>query len=182
MRGSGDAAGTQAMCCVIWPSSLRLQPLNIAPWCHGGFYLLFFSLRRAYIDISAHLSLPVVIMQAWDCRLNAWIVLLTRVNFPANCDSAFSRIAGVCIWSEFVLFYFSLLLKNGSFKALRFPIINRLIAAIVPSFSFCVAALYLQPGLQLEEVVKRARMYMRKHRYNRDPCSKRPFVSSSTLR
>lgn len=43
-RVSSGAAGTQAMWCVIWRPSLCLQPLNIAPWCHGGFYPLPFSL------------------------------------------------------------------------------------------------------------------------------------------
>lgn len=64
----------------------------------------------------------------------------------------------------------------------RFPVANCLVAATVPdSFASCVASLWLQPGLQLEEVVKRARMCVHEHRYNRDPCSKRPFVSGSTL-
>lgn len=43
-RVSSGAAGTQAMWCVIWRQSLCPQPLNIAPWCHGGFYPLPFSL------------------------------------------------------------------------------------------------------------------------------------------
>lgn len=52
----------------------------------------------------------------------------------------------------------------------RFPVTNRLVAAAVPdSCSFCVAALCLQPGLQLEEVVKRARMSMRETQIQQRP-------------
>lgn len=99
-------------------------------------------------------------------QVECWLFQLMR-NFPANCDSGrhSGRIVGVCIWSQWIYFLSVVLLKKDDLK--HFPITNY--------------ALCLQPGFQLEEGVKHARMYKRKHRYNRDPCSKGAFVSDSTL-
>lgn len=83
---SSGAAGTQAMWCVIWRQSLCLQPLNIAPWCHGGFYPLPFSLCCCVI---CQLICPCQLSECrrGGCRLMSNIPT-HMCNFPGNCDSA----------------------------------------------------------------------------------------------
>lgn len=111
-RGSSDAAGTQAMWCVIWCQSLCLQPLNIAPWCHGGFNPFLFSASIFGLIGPCRLS---------DCRRGGagWcqiLILTCVISRVTVTQPGPHRIAAFCIWSPFIFFngFVFLSSKNGS--------------------------------------------------------------------